>query len=96
MENSETTLVLDSSIAVEPPKIDNPSTAPKVNLTPDKLLGMLSQMVKDGHIDTHQAADMRRKFGIPSGYFTKKKVDLDKKKRKKAISKASRRYNRSK
>lgn len=93
---TETTLSLDSSIADPPPTLEAPKVAPKVNFTPEKLMGMLRQMVDDGNIDRHQAAEMRRKFGISTGYFTKKKVSDEERKKKRKAAKVARRFNRSK
>jgi hypothetical protein len=92
------TLVLDSS-EFEPVDLQAPPVpGKKIPMTKDAILAFISQMVGSGEITTHQAADIRRRFGIAGSVFTKKKVSREKKNRRKKIAQTSRvknRYNNS-
>lgn len=67
---------------------------PHKKITPEQFMSMIRGMLIDEKISLQQARELRRSFGIANSYFTKRKVSNAKKKRKRAMAKASRRKNR--
>lgn len=73
---------------------ESPAQEPQKKLTIEQFLVLLRDMLASEKITPRQALELRRQFGIPNNYFTKKKIDKIKRKRKRAIANASRRRNR--
>jgi hypothetical protein len=67
---------------------------PRKKINAEQFLTMIRGMLIDEKITLRQARELRRQFGISNSYFTKKKVSVTKKKRKRAIAAMSRRKNR--
>lgn len=88
--NDGATLTLNTA---ETSPVETPAEQQK-KLTVEQFLVLLRDMLASEKITPRQALELRRQFGIPNNYFTKKKIDKIKRKRKRAIANASRRRNR--
>lgn len=58
------------------------------------LMDILRGMLAEGKITASQAKQLRTRFGITQSFFTGKRFDKEKARRKRKIAKASRRRNR--
>jgi hypothetical protein len=90
------TLVLDSTTALETPAVTTPDQDSRKMLkaTPEMVMKFMRDMMSNGKLTPRQAQELRKQLGVTKNFFTKKKVDPAKKKRRKQIAEASRRRNR--
>ncbi len=79
---------------IEMPKAPEVEPTNPLTMTKESFLAILREMLSTDQITPRQALEMRQRFGITSSYFTKKKPDVAKKRRKRKIANASRVFNR--
>lgn len=83
-----------SSKDIEPIELQAQEPQQQLIPTRTKFLQILRAMVASEQITQRQATEMRRRFGISNASFHAKKVDQDKKKRKKALAYNNKKTNR--
>jgi hypothetical protein len=87
------TLNLDSS-TLDPVEAPVQQPQKQIQLTRDKFMNILRNMLASEQITRQQMLEMRRRFGISNASFHKKKRDPEKEKRAKKLARARRRVNR--